>query len=49
MVFKGGTSRSKRYQIVSRFSEDVDLTYGVRVLAPDLAGPGLDPLPPWKG
>ncbi len=46
LVFKGGSSLSKGYQIISRFSEDVDLTYDIRVLAPDLAGPGLDPLPP---
>jgi len=44
-VFKGGSSLSKGYQIISRFSEDVDLTYDIRVLAPDLSGPGLDPLP----
>lgn len=46
LVFKGGSSLSKGYQIISRFSEDVDLTYDIRMLAPDLAGPGLDPLPP---
>jgi hypothetical protein len=45
LVFKGGSSLSKGYQIISRFSEDVDLTYDVRVLVPDLSGPGLDPLP----
>lgn len=45
LVFKGGSSLSKGYQIISRFSEDVDLTYDIRVLAPDLSGPGLDPLP----
>lgn len=45
LVFKGGSSLSKGYQIISRFSEDVDLTYDIRVLAPELAGPGLDPLP----
>ena len=46
LVFKGGSSLSKGYQIISRFSEDVDLTYDIRVLAPDLVGSGLDPLPP---
>lgn len=46
LVFKGGSALSKGYQIISRFSEDVDLTYDIRVLAPELAGPGLDPLPP---
>lgn len=45
LVFKGGSSLSKGYRIISRFSEDVDLTYDIRVLAPDLSGPGLDPLP----
>lgn len=45
LVFKGGSSLSKGYEIISRFSEDVDLTYDIRVLAPDLSGPGLDPLP----
>ena len=45
LVFKGGSSLSKGYQIISRFSEDVDLTYDIRMLAPDLAGSGMDPLP----
>ena len=45
LVFKGGSSLSKGYQIISRFSEDVDLTYDIRVLAPDLSGSGIDPLP----
>ncbi|MBL8291152.1 MAG: nucleotidyl transferase AbiEii/AbiGii toxin family protein [Bryobacterales bacterium] len=45
LVFKGGSSLSKGYQIITRFSEDVDLTYDIRVLAPELSGPGLDPLP----
>ncbi len=46
LVFKGGSSLSKGYRIISRFSDDVDLTYDIRVLAPELAGAGLDPLPP---
>jgi hypothetical protein len=49
LVFKGGSSLSKGYQIISRFSEDVDLTYDIRALAPDLAEDGavegMDPLP----
>lgn len=45
LVFKGGSSLSKGYQIISRFSEDVDLTYDIRALAPELSGAGLDPLP----
>jgi hypothetical protein len=45
LVFKGGSSLSKGYQIISRFSEDADLTYDIRELVPELSGPGLDPLP----
>jgi predicted nucleotidyltransferase component of viral defense system len=30
LVFKGGTSLSKAYQAIGRFSEDVDLTYDIR-------------------
>jgi Nucleotidyl transferase AbiEii toxin, Type IV TA system len=36
LVFKGGTSLSKGYQIIRRFSEDVDITYDIREIAPDL-------------
>lgn len=36
IVFKGGTSLSKAYQVIRRFSEDVDLTYDIRSMAPDL-------------
>ena len=46
LVFKGGSSLSKAYQIISRFSEDVDLTYDIRALALDLVGEDVDPLPP---
>jgi hypothetical protein len=46
IVFKGGSSLSKAYQIIRRFSEDVDLTYDIRALAPDLAGGAAEPLPP---
>ena len=38
LVFKGGTSLSKGYDIISRFSEDVDVTYDVRELLPEFAG-----------
>ena len=31
LVFKGGTSLSKAYQAIARFSEDVDLTYDIRM------------------
>ena len=30
LVFKGGTSLSKAYGAIARFSEDVDLTYDIR-------------------
>jgi hypothetical protein len=36
LVFKGGTSLSKAYGVIKRFSEDVDLTYDIRAIAPDL-------------
>jgi hypothetical protein len=36
LVFKGGTSLSKAYGAIRRFSEDVDLTYDIRAIAPDL-------------
>ncbi|MCI0431972.1 MAG: nucleotidyl transferase AbiEii/AbiGii toxin family protein [Rhodospirillales bacterium] len=45
LVFKGGTSLSKAYKAIQRFSEDVDLTYDIRALAPDLVGDADDPLP----
>jgi hypothetical protein len=38
LVFKGGTSLSKVYGAIRRFSEDIDLTYDIRRLAPDLVG-----------
>ena len=49
LVFKGGTALSKAYRAIRRFSEDVDLTYDIRVLAPDLvnnAPAGIDAIPP---
>ena len=45
LVFKGGTSLSKAYGVIRRFSEDVDLTYDIRDIAPDLVGDSADPLP----
>lgn len=36
LVFKGGTSLSKAYNVIRRFSEDIDVTYDVRALIPDL-------------
>lgn len=38
LTFKGGTSLSKVYKIIDRFSEDIDLTYDIRKLIPDLTG-----------
>ena len=35
LVFKGGTAPSKVHRVIDRFSEDVDLTYDIRELAPD--------------
>lgn len=45
LVFKGGTSPSKAYRAIRRFSEDVDLTYDIRAIAPDLVADAEDPLP----
>ncbi len=44
LTFKGGTSLSKVYKIIDRFSEDIDLTYDIRELVPDLLRDG-NPLP----
>lgn len=45
LVFKGGTSLSKAYGTIRRFSEDIDLTYDIRALMPDLVeGPEALPL-----
>jgi hypothetical protein len=40
LTFKGGTSLSKAYRIIERFSEDIDLTVDIRRLIPSLAGEG---------
>ena len=45
LVFKGGTSLSKAYHAIRRFSEDLDITYDIRAFAPDLALDSEDPLP----
>jgi hypothetical protein len=45
LVFKGGTPLSKAYRVIRRFSEDVDLTYDIRQIAPDLVGAGGEALP----
>jgi hypothetical protein len=44
LVFKGGTSLSKAYDVIGRFSEDIDVTYDVRELIPELVGEGA-PIP----
>lgn len=40
LTFKGGTSLSKAYKIIDRFSEDIDLTFDIRKLIPDLVSGG---------
>lgn len=44
LTFKGGTSLSKAYKVINRFSEDIDLTYDIRKLIKDLVGDD-NPLP----
>jgi len=44
LVFKGGTSLSKAYDVIGRFSEDIDVTYDVRELIPELVREGA-PIP----
>ena len=48
LVFKGGTSLSKAYGVIQRFSEDVDLTYDIRAIAADLIGDAGTTLPASK-
>jgi hypothetical protein len=36
LTFKGGTSLSKAYRAIRRFSEDLDITYDIRTLAPNI-------------
>lgn len=38
LTFKGGTSLSKAYRVIDRFSEDIDLTCDIRKLLADLIG-----------
>ncbi len=46
LIFKGGTSLSKGWRVIRRFSEDIDITYDIRAFAPDLvAGAGDEALP----
>ncbi len=46
LVFKGGTSLSKAHKIIRRFSEDIDVTFDIRALVPELAGITEDAIPP---
>ncbi len=46
LVFKGGTSLSKAYSVIRRFSEDLDITYDIRAFAPDVIGDAEEALPP---
>lgn len=49
LVFKGGTSLSKVWRAIHRFSEDIDITYDIRGLAPELVGgAGEEALPPTR-
>ena len=49
LVFKGGTSLSKVWQAIRRFSEDIDITYDIRGFAPDLVvGGDHEALPPTR-
>ncbi|MBF2755878.1 MAG: nucleotidyl transferase AbiEii/AbiGii toxin family protein [Gammaproteobacteria bacterium AqS3] len=45
LVFKGGTSLLKAYDIIKRFSEDVDITYDIRAIIPDFVGDRDDAMP----
>jgi hypothetical protein len=42
LTFKGGTSLSKAYGVIERFSEDIDLTCDIRRLIPELAAAGKE-------
>jgi hypothetical protein len=49
LVFNGGTSLSKAYKAIDRFSEDIDVTYDIRAIAGDLVeGAGADAVPSSK-
>ena len=49
LTFKGGTSLSKAWRAIRRFSEDIDITYDIRAFAPDLvSGVGDEALPPTR-
>ena len=49
LIFKGGTSLSKVWRAIRRFSEDIDITYDIRAFAPELvAGSSDEALPPTR-
>ena len=46
LTFKGGTSLLKAWGVIDRFSEDIDITYDIKALVPDLVdGAGDEALP----
>jgi len=47
LTFEGGTSPSKAFKIIDRFSEGIDLTYDIRKLIPDLVEDG-SATPSWR-
>ena len=46
LVFKGGTSLSKGFRIIDRFSEDLDVLLDIRRIIPDLIKDMEHPFPP---
>jgi len=46
IAFKGGNSLSKAYHVIERFSEDVDITYDIRQLMPEMTREFPTGLPP---
>ena len=49
LIFKGGTTLSKVWHAIRRFSEDIDITYDIRAFAPTIvADAGDDALPPTR-
>ncbi len=45
LTFKGGTSLSKAWKVIDRFSEDIDLTYDIRQLIGELMSGSAAALP----
>jgi len=49
LTFKGGTSLSKAWHAIRRFSEDIDITHDIRAMAPDLVvGGDEEAIPPTR-